>query len=102
MLFNLLLWPAGLFLVIYFALYITGWFSGGVCTSKRRLDGKFVVITGISSKYCFEIFKNNQLLSYSADPTTNSETTNSNFRESLFYTGLDVDLLNLIGGFVIL
>jgi len=46
LLFNLLLWPAGLFLVIYFALYITGWFSGGVCTSKRRLDGKVVVITG--------------------------------------------------------
>ena len=46
LLFNLVLWPAGLFLVIYFALYITGWFSGGVCTSKRRLDGKFVVITG--------------------------------------------------------
>ena len=49
LLFNLLLWPAGLFLVIYFALYITGWFSGGVCTSKRRLDGKVVVITGISN-----------------------------------------------------
>ena len=59
LLFNLVLWPAGLFLVIYFALYITGWFSGGVCTSKRRLDGKFVVITGISSNYCFENFKNN-------------------------------------------
>merc|ERR1712223_1586670 len=25
---------------------ITGWFSGGVCKSKRRLDGKVVVITG--------------------------------------------------------
>merc|ERR1711971_869207 len=46
LLFNFLLWPAGLFLVIYFALYTTGWFSGGVCTSKRRLDGKVVVITG--------------------------------------------------------
>ena len=32
--------------LIYIILYAIGWFAGGVCTSKKRLDGKTVVITG--------------------------------------------------------
>ena len=73
-LFNLLLWPAGLSLVIYFALYITGWFSGGVCTSKRRLDGKFVVITGthLISILSIAHYENNESFLCSANPTTES------------------------------
>ena len=32
--------------LIYFILWYSGWFAGGVCSSNKRLDGKVVVITG--------------------------------------------------------
>ena len=32
--------------ILYIFLYFIGWFSGGKCNNKKRLDGKIVVITG--------------------------------------------------------
>ena len=40
------LYSIGICIVIYIFLYLIGFFSGGVCKSKRRLDGKFAIITG--------------------------------------------------------
>ena len=42
----MLLLASVLCIVSYFILWYIGWFAGGICTSKRRLNDKVVVITG--------------------------------------------------------